>query len=323
MKLLLAYDGSRCAESAIDDLCQAGLPETGDALLIAVAEVWLPPRDAIAEPALPYIDDIVRAHLERSEKELEEAWSQARQAVARLRITLPGWTVTSLATYGSPAWEILSASDEFDADLIVVGSHGQSALSRFFLGSISQKVLTEARCSVRVARGKNQIDPAPARIVVGFDGSRGSSAAVDAVVARRWNEGSEVRLVAATEEITPSAITRFVAPVAKMVEEVNITEQHWIDHLAGPALEKLRQIGVEASIHIHNGNPKDIIVEEAESWGADSIFVGANAYGSRLQRAILGSTSAAVAARAHCSVEVVRVRPPNNAASNGKLRDQN
>ena len=41
-------------------------------------------------------------------------------------------------------------------DLIVVGSHGRSALGRFMLGSVSQKVVTEAHCSVRVARGRAQ-----------------------------------------------------------------------------------------------------------------------------------------------------------------------
>ena len=43
MKLLIAYDGSRCAEAAIDDLNRAGLPESGEGVVISVAEVWLPP----------------------------------------------------------------------------------------------------------------------------------------------------------------------------------------------------------------------------------------------------------------------------------------
>jgi len=51
--------------------------------------------------------------------------------------------------------------------------------------------------------------------------------------------------------------------------------------------------------------PKRLLLGEAESWGADCIFVGAKGMG-RIERFLLGSVSSAVAARAHCSVEVVR-----------------
>ena len=69
-------------------------------------------------------------------------------------------------------------------------------LERLFLGSISQKVLTEAHCSVRIARGRIEVDPAPGRIIIGFDDSAGAHAAVKAVAERRWREGTEVRLIA-------------------------------------------------------------------------------------------------------------------------------
>jgi hypothetical protein len=43
MRLLIAYDGSESADSALDDLTHAGLPADGEALVMTVAEVWLPP----------------------------------------------------------------------------------------------------------------------------------------------------------------------------------------------------------------------------------------------------------------------------------------
>jgi nucleotide-binding universal stress UspA family protein len=60
-----------------------------------------------------------------------------------------------------------------------------------------------------------------------------------------------------------------------------------------------------ASPLIKEGDPKQLLCDEAERWGADCIFVGAKNL-SRIDRFLLGSVSAAVAARAHCSVEVVR-----------------
>ena len=130
-----------------------------------------------------------------------ECETLANHAAERLQQMFPGWTVSAEATYGSPAWEILTKAGDFKPDLIVAGSQGRSALGRFFLGSISQKVLTEAHCSVRVARGRVEVDPTPVRIVIGFDGSKGAQAAVEAIAKRHWREESEFRLIAATDQV--------------------------------------------------------------------------------------------------------------------------
>jgi nucleotide-binding universal stress UspA family protein len=314
MKLLIAYDGSRCSEAALDDLVRAGLPESGEALVISVAEVWLPPQngnghvngDSTGIKLDPQTARAIQKHYEKDKKVVAEAETFANHAKQRLQRIFPQWQVKSEATYGSPAWEILSRADEFDPDLIVVGSHGRSAINRFFLGSISQKVLTEARCSVRVARGRIEVDPTPTRVVIGFDGSMGAKAAIETVAFRHWRENSEIRLVAATEQVTPSAIGRFITPIGDMVRDVNASEREWMEKLADSALNTLQSKGISTSLHIHAGNPKAVLVEEAERWNADCIFVGANMFGSRVERFLLGSTSGAVAARAQCSVEVVR-----------------
>ena len=43
MKILIGYDGSECADAALDDLGQGGLAESGEVHILSVAEVWLPP----------------------------------------------------------------------------------------------------------------------------------------------------------------------------------------------------------------------------------------------------------------------------------------
>jgi nucleotide-binding universal stress UspA family protein len=56
-----------------------------------------------------------------------------------------------------------------------------------------------------------------------------------------------------------------------------------------------------------SGNPKEVILDEAQKWGADLIVVGS--HGRRgIKRFLLGSVSEAVAMNAHCSVVVVRGR---------------
>ena len=312
MKILIAYDGSSCAEAALDDLVRAGLPEAGEFLVMSVAEVWLPPENIRQQweaenPDSDYLNEINLKHDEKNKKVVAECETLANHAATRLRQMFPGWTVSAEATSGSPAWEVLTKADNFKPDLIVAGSQGRSALGRFFLGSISQKVLTEAHCSVRVARGRVEVDPTPVRIVIGFDGSQGAQATVEAVAKRHWREASEFRLVIATDQAAPSSFDRFVPPTAvKWAEDAMKSEVEWMEKLAAPALQTLIDAGCAATLQTVAGNPKKVLIEEAERWHADAIFVGANRFGSRIERFLLGSVSAAVAARAHCSVEVVR-----------------
>jgi nucleotide-binding universal stress UspA family protein len=77
------------------------------------------------------------------------------------------------------------------------------------------------------------------------------------------------------------------------------------------AAELHERSGLKATPLLEQGDPKRVIVEQAERWQADTIFLGATGHG-RLHRLMLGSVAAAVAARAHCSVEVVR-RPKDGA----------
>jgi len=312
MKLLIAYDGSRFSEAALDDLARAGLPDKGQALVVSVAEVWLPlPNhngngNGSGFSLGDYSTVLVERHREKGEKALTEAKTFAKHAQNRLKVLLPDWNITAESTYGSPAWEILAKADEFDPDLIVVGSQGQSAVSRVLLGSISQSILTRAKCSVRIARGKVEVDDSPMRIVIGFDGSLGAQAAVRAVAGRSWPEQSEIRLVSAADQVMPTAIGRFIPPVAGWAQDEFKAQHEWMEKLAAGSIETLNNSGYKTALQIVEGNPKQVLTGEAENWHADAIFVGANTFGSSLERFLIGSVSAAVAARARCSVEVVR-----------------
>ncbi len=312
MKILIGYDGSKSAEASLDDLQGAGLPTDCDALVFSIAEVWLPPQSFNGNGSGIKFDAETEKHLqkhfEKNKRAVREAEILASHAGERLRANFPGWKIKTEATYGSPGWEILDKADVFEPDLIVVGSHGRSAVGRLFFGSISNKVLTEAKCSVRVARGKIEVDPLPVRVVIGFDGSPGAKAAVAAVAERKWREYSEIRLIAASSQAAPVAIERFVAPIAHGFEDEDKAESEWIKKLAESSLRILHDAEIDATLQITAGNPKQVLIEEAEKWHADSIFVGASSFVSRLERFLLGSTSAAVAARASCSVEVVRIK---------------
>lgn len=299
-KILIAYDGSDCARDAIDDLRLAGLPKEAEAVVISVADVWLPPPSSY-EMVEAAFEERVRAasekRRERAQLAVEKVRELANQARDRILSTFPGWEVSVSACAGSPAWEIIQKADEWKPDLIVVGSHGRTAVGRFFLGSVSQKVVNEARSSVRVARRPYIDISSPIRIVIGVDGSAGAEAAVCAVATRQWPEGSEARVVA--------ALDLMMIPPLESLEEFNADEREWVSRIVAESAEKLRTAKLTVSSIIKSADPKRLIVEEAETWRAHSIFVGARGL-RRIERFLIGSVSSAVAARAHCTVEIVR-----------------
>ena len=311
MKILIGYDGSNDAELAIDDLSRSGLPPTGLATVISVAEVWLPPPGSLDvggdDEASAYAEEILSDCRQKGDRAVAEAEMLAKFAAGRVRTALPGWDVNAVSSYGSPGWEIIGEAERTGTDLIVVGAQGQSFLSRLILGSISQRVLAEAHCSVRVARGRIDLDAGPQRVIVAFDNTKGANAAVAKVLERSWSEATEIKLIAVTEPVIPASIARFVTP-ASTITEASRAEYTLVERSGLAAVDTLRAAGLDASFQILAGNPKQVLPEEAMKWGADCIFMGANAWGSRLARSLIGSTSAAVAARSHCSVEVVRAR---------------
>jgi len=285
MKILVAYDGSECADAALDDLRRAGLPLDAQIKILSVVENWLPPPSAL---------EIIE-HIERDQEYL----ALARRGGVRLVSMEPGWDVKSESGAGAPATVIIEKADEWGADLIVVGSHGHTALGQFFFGSVSQKVLHEARRSVRVARGRIEEPGTPVRLIIGVDGSKGAEAAVEAVAGRKWPAGSEARIVNATWSTPQITSNRGIGPIITWIAEEKARVKKMIDE----AVSKLAASGLRTEVVVKEEDPKRLLIAEAESWGADCIFVGARGMG-RIDRFLLGSVSSAVAARAHCSVEV-------------------
>lgn len=310
MKILIGYDGSESSDVALEDLKNAGLPKTTEALVLSMADVIVPPPiDEQSDEAFPLEEPaaVKRARM-RAERKLKEAELMAQRASERLKENFPEWNVSYEALADSPAWALLRTAEDWKADLIVVGAHGHSVLGgRLILGSVSQRVLYEARCSVRVARSRRRNADAPLRLLVGVDNSPDSNAAVDAVSKREWPHRTEARLLAVvgTTIVVTSEPTEL--PVLAWIEGEDEGDLDKARRIFEPTADKLRSAGLDANVIIKEGNPKEQIVEEAESWEADCIFVGAR--GTRgIDRLLLGSVSSSVAARAHCSVEVVRPR---------------
>lgn len=113
-----------------------------DAAQLFVVNVVEPLAVGLSDVAL---DDHLAERLLASSAELLQVWTdEARQHgvddVKCLQLTGPAWR------------EIVSAARSQDADLVVVGTHGRAGLEHFLLGSVAERVVQHAPCTVLVAR---------------------------------------------------------------------------------------------------------------------------------------------------------------------------
>lgn len=287
MKILIAHDPAVNEPAPIADLQRAGFPAQSDVLVITIADVLPPPAPAEAPRTPPPVPPRVQAAI-------DNARSAAADAQAQLQATFPSWTIAVEAVADSPAWGIIRKAEAWQPDVIVVGAHRQSALSRLVLGSVSQKVLHEAPGTVRIVK-RGTIDTyRPPRVLIGVDGSRDAAAAVAAVAERQWPSGTAVHIVAVVDPAIDSGPTPASREAAARARIEQIARQ-------------LADRGLTLTIAVLDGDAKDALLTEAETWKADCIFVGARGL-SVVERLLLGSVSATLAARATCSVEVVRPR---------------
>ena len=293
MKIVIAYDGSIHAGTAVDDLRRAGLPSSAQAIVLSVIEEGI---------SVPPGYGMVDTDRERRPVALAERW--AEDACYRLTHYFPEWDVQMETRWGHPAEVVLDEAKSWPADLVVVGTHGRSTLGRVVLGSVSMKLVREAPCSVRVGRGGKP--EGPIRLMIGNDGSSEAEKAVDEVCRRSWPAGTEAQIVAINEVWAPTNAAR-IAIGQEPYREIDDQERHWLKDASEKLAEKLGRAGLVVSSVIEEGDPKEALVEAARNWNADTIFVGARGLG-RVERLLLGSVSSAIVAHAPCTVEVVRHR---------------
>ncbi len=289
MKILIGYDGSECGDALIEDLERAGLPDEAEVTVLSAADVFLPPEGQEDEELFPlYVPHGVELARERARAAFAAAEKLAAEAADKIGERFPTWQVTPEAVADSPHWAIIARTEQWKPNLTIVGSNGRSALGRFILGSVSQKVLYETAGSVRIARGRAPASNGPVKLVLATDGSIDSDAMVETVASRNWKEGASVKLVTAVEH-SPSSDEQ----MSRILD------------IQFMAKERLIRSGIETTTIVTDEDPKRYLVREATKWDADCIYLGAKGH-RFFDRLLIGSVSSSVAARAHCSVEVVR-----------------
>jgi nucleotide-binding universal stress UspA family protein len=285
LKIMIVYDGSKGAENTLEDIRYAGLPSGAEVKIVTMVEPIIP----AGLFDLAWNITLVR----ESQSRVQQARFRLRRGCARLERIFPDWEVDTSVCEWAREFGIVRLAAEWQPDLIVINPVDRSRFESLVLGDAARSVIKGASCSVRVARAANPRSRKGLRLLIGFDGSRGAAATICQVWARHWPPGTQAHLVAAFK---PSVLLRSVSKFER---------KQYLDQVLNIAAETLRTAGLNVTTALIDGSPEQVILDEARKWEADSIFLGRNNR-SNLGRLFSGSTSAAVASQAHCSVEVVR-----------------
>lgn len=140
----MATDGSEYSRKAIEKCCQSIVsPDDTEIKVISVYQRVFP-LDTFMQSA-EYSEQLEIAALKTAEE-------NADKAAAQIREYFPNINLTAEAKSGAPYQVIIEEAETWQADLIVVGSHGNGFWGRALLGSVSDSVVHHAPCSVLVVR---------------------------------------------------------------------------------------------------------------------------------------------------------------------------
>jgi nucleotide-binding universal stress UspA family protein len=145
MKILLAVDGSEYSAEAVGEVAARPWPPETAVRVVSAVETITPPAPEFSYEA--------GADFQRTLQELRnlaEQWTAG--AAETLRAS--GLTAETAVRDGDARSVIVDEARDWQADLIVVGTHGRTGLKRWLLGSVAQAVVGHAPCSVEVVRKK-------------------------------------------------------------------------------------------------------------------------------------------------------------------------
>jgi nucleotide-binding universal stress UspA family protein len=305
-RLLVAYDGSDAGADAVR--AAARLFPGAEASVMHVRPPSLgADQAALARIAMP--DAVIAAATQEHERTLrglaEELAERGRAMAERA-----GLRATAEIRAGTTAWRaIADAARDADVDVIACGSRGEGPVSRSLLGSTSSSLLYHADRSVLVVPpGAGDLD---GPTLIGYDGSEGAGAAVDAaarllpgrpaIVVHAWSSPLERSYAGQSLALVP---LREIGELRRDVQEMFAGHSA---ELAEEGAARARAAGLDATakpVEAHEGTWR-ALAAAAESEGAAVVVAGNRGRGA-MASSILGSVSAGLVHNADVPVLVVR-----------------
>jgi len=252
-------------------------------LLVMHADPFLPP---------PYL---TVGQIEEWLQTLERAKAATRQYLAEYVRSVIGAQpdVDSLLVEAPPARAILETAQKYDADLIVMGTHGRGGLSRVMLGSVTERVLRESDRPVLTIRAKAETPSEPhvsfQRLLCPVNYTPIARKALQHAAAIAHCFGAELTVVHVLED-----------------EAHRTSEREALAHLCEWVPEDVR-VHCHVKELVRRGNAAEQIIETARALQSDLIVLGAQ-HKRFFDTTVIGTTTVRVTRHAPGPVLVIPAR---------------
>ena len=282
-RIVVAFDGSPSAQDALALALRLRDPEAGALILACVV------------PGRPWH---LPGHSHADDEAARDAIAMLTEARAGIPAGIPVGVRTPVAT--SPARGLTELAETEDADLIVIGSSKAASGGRIGLARTAGRLLQGAPCAVAVAPPGRRDSGVFRHVGVALDGSAEAAAALDAAYAIAGAGGSAMTLLSALDE---GSIQFSIEP-----PRVRLAIQERLDAAADSAPGGLNP----RTLLLHG--PAGRVIADACEGVVDLLVTGSRSYGP-LQRALLGSVSEELIARATHPVLVIPRQPAQVASA--------
>jgi nucleotide-binding universal stress UspA family protein len=150
VKIVLGVDDSPCSQRAIEWLAGVPWPQGTRVTVVSAARPLVGAYVDVVVPASAWSQDV-------QEEQLRFHAEVAGRAADKL--SAAGLATDEAAPLGDPREVLCELARTLRADLVVVGSHGRTGVSRLVLGSVASHVVTHAPCTVVVVKDHGQPEP--------------------------------------------------------------------------------------------------------------------------------------------------------------------
>mgnify|MGYP000132645026 CR=1 FL=1 len=294
-QILVPVDGSALSERALAPALAIAAHSAGQLTLIRtpVVEVAMVPTvEFFGNYSLRGLDQAV----EKARKEARDYLDALQRSSARPDVSVHGEVVD-----GDPAEAILEAAAARRADLIVMSTHGYSGITRWIMGSVTERVLAHTPCPVLIIRSETPLK----KMLLPLDGSELSEQALRPAMTVAAALGASVTLFRAVKEMPAHHIQELEGVEhglgLRVQDEVAEEARTYLDKLAAA------QPGGEVTTAVRSGPAASAILSYAETHGIDVVAMATHGR-TGAQRWVYGSVTEKVLRNSHDFAMLV-VRP--------------
>ena len=297
MRILVAVDDSKFSRRAVEFLASRSslVSVAPDIALLNVQPL------VIGQAKIAVGKDAVSvSQRDDAEKALKPARNLLEEA---------GFTVSDRCVVGQPAEQISLVASKSKADLIVIGSHGHSALRGLLFGSVTNAVMARTTTPMLIVPIKQPPLTDSLNVGIAVDGSKYGRAAVKYVLrhGELFGEQPKLTVLHAVQDLFNASmpdLAGFALP-AFSAEEASEFQDKQFESAVAPVRKLMKKARVPAAeVRLH-GNAGDELSSYAKRKKLDILVMGSHGHGA-FKAAILGSVTTRVVAASDVALLLVR-----------------